>query len=368
MNVPFLDLRKQYLSLKEPLDKAWRNVVEEAAFIKGKYVTEFESAFSKALAVKNCVGVANGTDAIYVILKSLGIGKGDEVITAANSWISSSETITQTGASCVFADVETGYYCIDPELLEEKISSRTKALIVVHLYGQSAEMEKISRICKKHNLFLIEDCAQSHFTMYKDQPAGTFGIAASFSFYPGKNLGAYGDAGAIISNDDRLAEKMRMYANHGALTKHRHVMEGINSRLDGLQAAILLAKLPRLKEWNAKRNKLAENYSRLLAGVNQLGLPKTRPQTYHSWHLYVIRLAKRDEMKEFLKEKGIETQIHYPAALPFLKAYDYLGHTPRDFPVASQFQSEILSLPMFPELENEQQEYVAGQIKNFYSK
>ena len=368
MNVPFLNLKAQYNNLKTVIDKAIENVISDTAFIKGKYVDNFEKEFANAYGVKHCIGVANGTDAIYIIMKMLGIGSGHEVITVANTWISSSETITQTGAKPVFIDIEPDHYCIDTSKIEEKINSKTKAIVAVHLFGQSNNIKQLKEICDKHNLYLIEDCAQSHFSEYDHQHVGTFGIASTFSFYPGKNLGAYGDAGAILTNDDELARKMRMYAAHGSLVKHQHEIEGINSRLDGLQAAILSAKLPHIKTWNEQRIQHAKLYTDLLKDVKELVLPATRPNTKHTFHLYVIRTKKRNELQSYLKEYGIETQIHYPVPLPFVKAYQYLNHTPADFPVAYEYQSEILSLPMYPELKKEEIEYVVSNIKDFFVK
>ncbi|MGB7295408.1 MAG: DegT/DnrJ/EryC1/StrS family aminotransferase, partial [Candidatus Aminicenantales bacterium] len=238
MNIPFVDLKAQYQALKGEIDAAIQSVIDKAAFVGGPHVQEFEIGFADKYGVKHCISCANGTDAIYITLKALGIGPGDEVITVANSWISTSETISQTGARPVFVDIDPDYYHIDSQKIEEKISSKTKAVIPVHLFGQPACIEEIKTICKKHRLLLIEDCAQAHFATYKSQKVGTFGIAGTFSFYPGKNLGAYGDAGSIITDDDHLAEHARMFANHGSLRKHQHNMEGINSRLDGIQAAI----------------------------------------------------------------------------------------------------------------------------------
>jgi dTDP-4-amino-4,6-dideoxygalactose transaminase len=231
---------------------------------------------------------------------------------------------------------------------------------------ERVSIKAIKAICDKHNLFFIEDCAQAHFAEFEGQKVGTFGNVATFSFYPGKNLGAYGDAGAIITNDDELAKKMRMYANHGALVKHEHEIEGINSRLDGLQAAILSAKLPNVHEWNNKRIEHAAYYNNLLKEVKEIVCPQTRTGSKHIFHLYVVRVKKRETLQAYLKEHGIETQIHYPTPLPFLKAYEYLNHTSSDFPIAAQYQSEILSLPMYPELTKQDIEYVVAQIKNFY--
>lgn len=366
MQVPFVDLKPQYLSLKEQIDSAVLSVIENTTFVGGEPVTSFENNFAKACGTKHCIAVGNGTDALYIILKSLGITAGDEVITVANSWISTSETISQCGAKPVFVDIEADYFTIDVNKIEEKITTKTKAIIPVHLYGQMAEIDKISALCKKHNLFLIEDCAQSHLAEYKAIKAGATGIASAFSFYPGKNLGAYGDGGAITTNDDSLATRMRMFANHGALIKHQHQIEGINSRLDTIQAAILNVKLPHLQKWNEQRLKNALLYNQLLADVSEITTPKIKPEAKHIFHLYVIRAEKRNELMDYLAEKGIQTQIHYPSILPLLPAYKYLNHIPSDFPVAASYQDSILSLPMFPELTEEQIKFVAASVKAFY--
>ena len=367
MQIPFVDLKVQYQSLKTDIDIAISNVISETAFIGGKYVKEFEQNFASLYGVKHCISVANGTDSLYILMRMMDIGAGDEVITVANSWISSSETISQTGAKPVFVDVDPTFYSMDETKFEAAITANTKAVILVHLQGQICDTETIKTICDKHNIALIEDCAQSHFSEQNGKRAGTVGIAGSFSFYPGKNLGAYGDAGCIITNDDALAEKCRMFANHGALKKHQHRMEGINSRLDGLQAAILSAKLPHILEWTKKRIVNARLYNTHLANIEEILLPKVRPDSMHTYHLYVIRAAKREELMDYLKKKGIETAIHYPCALPNLPAYKYLGYAEEDFPVSTQLQSEILSLPMYPELTEEMIAYTADTIKQFYS-
>ena len=368
MLIPFVDLNAQYQTIKSEIDNAIKSVIAETAFVRGKYVAEFERAYAEKYRLKYCISVASGTDAIYITLKTLGIGPGDEVITVANSWISTSETITQAGARVVFVDIEPDYYTIDISKIEEKITSKTKAIIPVHLFGQPAEIDSIKRICDEHNLYLIEDCAQAHFASYKGQKVGTFGTAGTFSFYPGKNLGAYGDAGAIITNNEELADKMRMFANHGALKKHEHEIEGINSRMDGLQAAILSVKLHYIDEWNERRYQNALLYNELLADVEGIVTPKIRPNASHIFHLYVIRTKKRDELQKHLKEQGIATAIHYPVALPFMRAYKYLGHKPEDFPVAYRYQDEILSLPMYPELSNSAIAFVAEQIREFFTR
>ncbi|HSP87685.1 MAG TPA: DegT/DnrJ/EryC1/StrS family aminotransferase [Ignavibacteriaceae bacterium] len=363
MHIPFVDLYAQYQNIKNEIDDSIQSVIKDTAFIKGSFVEKFEDEYAKEYGIKHCIGVANGTDAIYIVLKCLGIGSGDEVITVANSWISTSETISQTGAKPVFIDIEADYYTIDPEKIEEKITKNTKAIIPVHLYGQPAQLNSIKKLCEKHNLFLIEDCAQSHFAKYNGNFVGTSGIASTFSFYPGKNLGAYGDAGAIITNDDDLAKKMRMYANHGALKKHHHEIEGINSRLDGLQAAILSTKLKYIHDWNKKRLENGLYYNKLLSGIIEIKTPKIRDNSTHIFHVYSVRVDNRDSIIAHLKKNNIETAIHYPVALPFMNAYKYLNYTPKDFPIAFEYQSKILSLPMYPELSKVQIEYTVNKLK-----
>lgn len=364
MKVPFVDLKAQYLSIKPQIDAAIQKALEETSFIGGHYVETFSKQFASAYGVEHCKPVGNGTDAIYIVLKMLGIGAGDEVITVANSWISTSETITQTGAKPVFVDIEPLHYTIDPSKIEEKVTSRTKAIIPVHLYGHPADMDAIMAIARKYNLFVIEDCAQAHFSRYKGQNTGIIGIAGTFSFYPGKNLGAYGDAGCIITNNAELAKKCSMFANHGALVKHQHQMEGINSRLDSMQAAILSIKLPYLNAWTEARIKNAQLYNILLK-ESALVLPAVTEDVRHTFHLYVVRSKRRDQLQQYLKTKGIETAIHYPTILPLLPAYSYLSYKPEDFPVAYAFQQEILSLPMYPELTHEAISYVSNMIEAF---
>ena len=367
MHIPFVDLKAQYNSIKADIDNAISSVIENTAFIGGKFVKEFETNFAKSYRVKHCIGTGNGTDAIYIVLRMLGIGSGDEVITTAFSWISTSETISQTGAKPVFVDIDPEYYTIDPDKIEAKITPRTKVVIPVHLYGQTADIDPIKTLSDKYNLDLIEDCAQAHFSKYRGQNVGTFGVAGTFSFYPGKILGAYGDAGCIITNDDEHAQNYRMFANHGMLAKHKHQFEGINSRLDGLQAAILNAKLPYLNQWTENRIENAQYYSGLLKDIPKIQTPKIRPESRHTFHVYVIKVANRDNLKSYLQKQGIETQLHYPKALPFLDAYNYLGLKRDDFPVSADHQDKILSLPLFPEMTKEQIEYVVDRICSYFS-
>ena len=368
MHVPLVDLKAQYAAHKPEIDAAIANVIRDTAFIRGKYVTEFEEAYARKYGVKHCIGVANGTDAIYITFKMLGIGPGDEVITSANSWIASSETVSLTGARPVFVDVEEDFYDLDTTKIEAKITPRTKAILPVHLLGQPAQMDAIMAIARKHGLFVVEDCAQAHFATFDGQRVGTFGAAGTFSFYPGKNLGAYGDAGAVVTNDGDLAARIRMFANHGAdrANKHEHRIEGVCSRLDGLQAAILSAKLPHIDQWMRARQERAARYVELFSSMDEMITPKIRAGATHVFHVFNVRLPKRDTLQEYLKEKGIETNRHYPTPLPLLKAYEYLKHVPADFPVAVRNASEILSLPIYPEMTDEQVSYVVDSVKAFY--
>jgi dTDP-4-amino-4,6-dideoxygalactose transaminase len=365
MTVPFVDLHAQYLSIKSEIDAAIAGVIDQSAFIRGPHVDKFEKAWAQTLGVKHCISCANGTDALYIAMRALGVKPGDEIITSAHSWISASETITQTGGRVVFCDTDYDTFTIDPELIEAKITPATVGIIPVHLYGQPADMEAIMAIAKRHRLWVIEDCAQAHLAKYKGQLVGTFGDVATFSFYPGKNLGAYGDAGCAVTNDDHLADWMISFARHGG--KGEHVMEGINSRMDGLQAAILNVKLPHLPAWTAERRRVASRYDELLKSVGDVVTPKVAPDRDHVYHLYVIRTRKRDALKKHLANVGIGTVLNYPKALPFYPAYAYLGHNSKDFPVAFGNQSTILSLPIFPEMADETIDYVIKQAAAFYS-
>jgi dTDP-4-amino-4,6-dideoxygalactose transaminase len=363
--VPFADLYQQYLSLKTEIDAAIESVIRESAFIRGPYVEKFESEFATALGLSHCVSCANGTDAIYIAMHALGVQPGDEVITTAHSWIATSETVTQVGGKVVFCDTDRDTFTIDPARIETKITSRTVGIIPVHLAGQPADMDAIMAIARKHNLWVVEDCAQAHFAKYKGQMVGTFGNAATFSFYPGKNLGAMGDAGAIVTADKNLADCMAMYARHGGLVKGDHQIEGINSRLDGLQAAILSVKLRNLQSWTRARQELAAAYDAGLGNIPGIVVPVTAEGREHVYHLYVVRHPERDRLAAHLKENGIQTVISYPVALPFLPAYSRFGHRPEDFPNAYRNQKTVLSLPLFPEMTAVQHEHVVTQISRF---
>jgi dTDP-4-amino-4,6-dideoxygalactose transaminase len=363
--VPFADLHAQYQSLKQELDAAIAEVIATSAFIRGPFVDRFEQEFAAAVGSKHCISCANGTDALYIAMHALGVKPGDEVITTAHSWIASSETITQAGARVLFCDTDTDTFTIDPQQIESRISARTVGIIPVHLYGQPANMDAIMAIARKHRLWVIEDCAQAHLAKYRGRTVGTFGNIATFSFYPGKNLGAMGDAGAIVTNDDAAARLMAMYARHGGLKKGDHQIEGINSRLDGLQAAVLSVKLRRLPGWNRRRQQIAAQYSRELANVAGVTTPLVGEGREHVYHLYVVRHERRDELAQHLRQRGIQTVINYPVALPFLPAYTYLGSRPEDYPNAHCHQSRVLSLPMFAEMTAGQLDAVVEAVTSY---
>ncbi len=367
LHVPFADLHAQYLSIKDEIDAAIAEVIATSAFIRGPYVERFEREFAKAIGREHCVSCANGTDALYIAMTALGVNSGDEVIVPAMSWISTSETVTQAGGSVVFCDVDPLTYTIDTAKLENMITPRTVGIIPVHLYGQPAEMDKVMEIAARRGLWVIEDCAQAHLATYRGRMVGTFGIAATFSFYPGKNLGAMGDAGAILTGDATLAERMAMFARHGGVVKGDHKIEGINSRLDGLQAAILSVKLRYLDGWTKRRREIAAAYTELLGSMTGFELPGVGEGREPVWHLYVVAHDRRDKLADHLKSANIQTVINYPRALPFLPCYARYSHAPAQFPVAHRMQARILSLPMYPEMSDEQIARVAAKIGEFES-
>ncbi len=365
MKVPFADLQLQYQTIKSEIDSAISGVIRDSAFIRGPYVDAFEREFARAAETGHCISCANGTDALYLAMAALKVQPGDEVITTAHSWISTSAMITHAGATVVFCDTDGATFTIDPAAIEAAITPRTVGIIPVHLYGQPADMDAIMAIAKRHKLWVIEDCAQAHLARYRGRPVGSFGEAATYSFYPGKNLGAMGDAGAVVTNDAALAEHIAMLARHGGLVKHRHEIEGINSRLDGLQAAILSAKLPHLAAWTRARQEAAKIYD---AGLNQIEgveVPRIAPDREHVYHLYTIKHPLRDALAAHLNANGVQTAVNYPTALPFLPAYARFGHKPQQFPNAHGDQGRILSLPMFSEITPAQQEYVIRLIREF---
>ena len=329
MKIPFVDLKGQYDSLKEEINEAVFGTLSESWFVGGAHVDEFERQFADYLSINHCVSCGNGTDALEITLKALDLGPGDEVIVPANSWISTAEAVTSVGATPVFVDVLVDELNIDPERLPNAITRKTKCIIVVHLTGRPAKMEPIMSIARDQSIMVVEDCAQAHGAAIDDKKVGTFGIVGTFSFYPTKNLGAYGDGGCMVTNDPQLAEKLRRISNHGQLGRHDHELPGRNSRLDSLQAAILKVKLPHLDKWNAKRNEIARWYDDLL--LETIRRPSDLPGYLQVFHLYVIQTERRDQLAEFLKEKGIITQIHYPNAIPFTQAYRASGVHERSF-------------------------------------
>jgi dTDP-4-amino-4,6-dideoxygalactose transaminase len=367
MTIQLVDLKKQYESIKTEIDSVIFEVLSKTAFIGGSYVRDFEEAFASFCGTRHCIGVGNGTDAIFIALKCMGIGEGDEVIVPANSFIATAEAVTQAGARVVFADVDPRTYNIDAASISERITPKTKAVIAVHLYGQPADMDPILALAARHGLKVIEDAAQAHGAEYKGRTIGSIGDCACFSFYPGKNLGAYGDAGAIVTNDDSLARKARMFANHGRIDKYDHELEGINSRLDALQAAILGVKLKHLPRWTEARRQNAYSYNRHLAGSG-LVPPQEMEAVRAVYHLYVIRVpnGERGKLQAFMQSKGIATGIHYPIALPNLKAYQYLNYASGDFPEATRASGEIMSLPLYPEMNEEQIQYVSAMAKEYF--
>tara|TARA_B100001758_G_C18409692_1_gene614748 strand:+ start:2371 stop:3462 length:1092 start_codon:yes stop_codon:yes gene_type:complete len=362
--IPFLDLYRQFKTIDVSINNAIEQTIVNSSYIGGDSVKEFENSYSEFLGINHTIGCANGTDAIEILLQAMGVQPGDEVIVPAISWISTSEAVTSVGATPIFVDVDPVYYTIDVDKIQSVISSKTTAIIPVHLYGQPVNMVRIMEIAKQNNLKVLEDCAQAHGSTFNGQLIGTFGDASSFSFYPGKNLGAYGDAGCMCTDNDDIARKARRIANHGQEGKHNHIEEGRNSRLDGLQASILSVKLPYLLDWIKGRNKVASQY---LSGINNSNVivPKTIDNGRHAYHLFVIRHSKRDELKSYLSDSGVSSAIHYPKALPFLECYNNRNFNESDFPVAARLQNEILSIPMFPELLDSEIDTIVSLINKF---
>ena len=358
VKVPFVDLKAQLEGMKDEIRSAIMDVVENTAFVGGKYVERFEKEFADFCGCRYAVGVSSGTSALHLALIALGIGPGDDVITAANTFIATTEAVTHAGAGFTLVDVDAETYTIDVNLLEDAITDKTKAVIPVHLYGQMAPMDAILEIAGKHHLLVLEDAAQAQGAEYKGKRAGSYGDAGAFSFYPAKNLGAYGDAGIVVTDDHAIAQKIRLLSNHGRRSATDHVLEGFNARLDGIQAAVLSAKLPRLMEWNRMRHQAAERYNQLLSNLDLI-TPKNMSGANHIYHLYVIRVKDRDRVKAELAAKGVFCGLHYPVPIHLLDAYRHLGRPRGSFPVTETAADEILSLPMYPEITPEQQAYVA---------
>ena len=363
MNVPFLDLRVQYRSIKEEISGAIGQVMNDCAFAGGPFVARFEEEFASFCACRSAVGVGSGTEALWLSLLALGIGEGDEVITVPNTFIATAEAITFSGARPVFVDIDEKTFNMDPELLERTITSRTRAIIPVHLFGQAADMDPIMEIARAHGLAVIEDACQAHGAQYRGRPAGSIGDAGCFSFYPGKNLGAYGEAGAVVTNRSDLAETIRHLRDHGQAEKYYHGTIGWNARMDGLQAAVLSVKLRYLPDWSEARRNNALIYDDLLNGMPGIITPVRAEYGKHVFHIYAIRVNHRNQIISELLKRGIHCGVHYPVPVHLQKAYSFLGLGEGSFPVAEKCARELISLPMFPELTEDKIKYVCDKIR-----
>jgi len=366
MNVPFLDLKAQYKTIKDEISTAINEVIENTAFAGGPFVAKFENEFAKFCGVQHAIGVGNGTDALWASLVALGIGAGDEVITTPNTFIATAEAISLSGATPVFVDIDEQTHNINPALIEAAITPKTKAIIPVHLFGQPADMDPIMAIAEKHGLKVVEDACQAHGAEYKGRKAGSIGAAGCFSFYPGKNLGAYGEGGGIVTDDEALAAKIRMFRDHGQAKKYYHDMIGWNARLDGIQGAVLDVKLKYLNDWNEARRRHARDYTAGLSSIKDVVVPQEAEYAKHVYHIYALRVQNRDKFMAYLNEKGIACGIHYPIPLHLQNAYAFMQKGPGSFPAAEKCAAEYVSLPMFAELTDEQVAYVIEQIKEYY--
>lgn len=360
MHVPFLDLKAQVDELRGDLQVAFDRVLDSGWYVLGKEVKAFEHEFAEYCEVEHCVGVGNGLEALHLILHAYGISPGDEVIVPSNTYIATWLAVSHSGATPIPVEPDERYYNIDPNLIEAAITSRTKAIMPVHIYGHPAEMDPIMELADKYGLKVIEDAAQSHGARYKGRRVGSLGHAAGFSFYPGKNLGAFGDGGAVITNDADLAEKIRILRNYGSRIKYQNEVIGYNSRLDEMQAAFLRVKLKKLDEWNARRNELASQYIEGLKSTPSLILPQTMDWAEHVWHLFVVRYSRRNELQDKLKKSDIETMIHYPIPPHLQNTYKGLGITKGNLPIAESIHREVLSLPIGPSLTDTQVEHVVA--------
>lgn len=369
MKIQMVDLNESYSQIRREIDDAVKRILDKTNFILGEEVKLFEEEFAKYCGTKYAVGVANGTDALRIALIASGMEKSDEIITTPFTFIATSEAIVQSGAKPVFADIDIATYNINPSEIEKKISKKTKAILPVHLYGNPADMESIMNIAKKHNLRVIEDCAQSFSAKYKFNNSdikvmGSIGDAGCFSFFPAKNLGCFGDGGMIVTNNLTIYENVKMLRNHGSKVRYYSDIDGFNSRLDTIQAAILSVKLKYIEKWTAMRNEVAARYSKLLEGIAVV--PVAAQKSFHSFNYYTIRFANkptRDRVQKSLQENGVACQIYYPLSLHLQPVYKYLGYKKGDFPVSEKAQDSALSLPMYPELTNEQIDFIADTIK-----
>jgi len=358
MKVPFLDLKAHHAALIGKFDRAIREVIESNAFAGGPFVERFEEEFATFCGSSHAIGVGNGTDALWLTLLALGIGEGDEVITVPNTFIATVEAIIHCKAQPVFVDVDENTFTMDPAELEKSLTAKTKAIIPVHLFGQPADMDPILEFARAHGLFVIEDAAQAHGAEYKGRKAGTMGDAGCFSFYPGKNLGAFGEAGAVVTNNADLRKEVQVLRDHGQARKYHHALFGWNCRMDGIQAAVLSVKLRHLEEGNLLRREHALQYNEAFAGIDGVATPFEADYAWHVYHIYAIQLQGRDEIRRHLEEKGIGCGVHYPIPIHLQEACRSLGYSKSVFPVAEDLAEEFLSLPMFPELTEEQIEYV----------
>lgn len=367
MNIPFVDLKTQYNKIKPEIIKEINDVLDNTAYVCGKKAKKFEEDFAGLHDVKYCIGVSSGTDALHTALHSIGLRPGDEVIIPVNTFIATSEVVSLFFAKPVFVDHDDRTYNIDPGKIEKAITSKTKAIIAVHLYGQPAEMDSILEIAGKHKFFVIEDSSQAHLSTYKGKKAGSIGDIGTFSFYPGKNLGAYGEAGAVVTNNEEHYQKMLRFRQHGSVQKYYHDSEGHNYRIEEIQAAVLNVKMRYINDWTEKRRSVARRYSEQLSGVSEIMTPFCPENIKAVFHLYVIRAKNREKLMKFLGERGIQTALHYPLPLHLQKAYNYLNYRNGDFPISEKACKEILSLPMYPEMTEEQIVYITDSIKSFYS-
>jgi len=364
MQVDFMDIRKQDSDISEGIETAIKKVINSTSFILGKEVKNFEDEFAKYCSVKYAVGVGNGTEALHLALLALGVGTGDEVITTSNTYIATALAISFTGARPVFLDADPVTYNIDVAKIERAITKKTKALLPVHLYGQPADMDIILSIAKKRGLKVLEDAAQAHGAEYKGKKTGGLGDVAAFSFYPGKNLGAYGDGGIITTNDKNIYENLLLLRDYGRKSKYEHIIKGYNSRLDSMQAAVLSVKLKKLDKWNDARRENAAKYNGLFSSSNSdIITPKEMPYARHVYHQYVIRVPNRDKVVEEMKKRGVTLLVHYPIPAPLQEAYKDSGHKKGDFPVSEKLSEQVISLPIYPGLTKQEVEYVAQQFK-----
>jgi dTDP-4-amino-4,6-dideoxygalactose transaminase len=359
--IPFVDLQAQYRAIKEEIDAAVMRVISNASFILGREVAAFEEAFAAYTGARRCVGVSSGTAAIQLALTACGIGAGDEVIVPANTFFATAEAVSTAGAKPIFVDADPVSYTIDTGQIESSITPKTRAIIPVHLYGQAADLDPILEIAARHNLMVIEDAAQAHGALYRGRPVGTFGHASCFSFYPGKNLGAYGEGGAVVTDDEGIARRVRLLRDHGSEQKYHHELIGYNFRLEGIQGAVLSVKLAHLDRWNALRREHAARYHHLLQGAN-LVLPEEMSYARHVYHLYVVQTKERDALQRDLSAAGVQTGIHYPVPIHLQPAYAFLNYGPGSFPETERQAARVLSIPMFPELTDEQIQAVVEAI------